>query len=93
MQSYPCNRPWRPVGLWNAEDLTLSRRIPLFSEIEGLVIPCSALHRVKVQTQAYVPPDATMTNYTKKNSVGTENIHLEYLEILDENKFVEFSKV
>jgi hypothetical protein len=25
-QSYPCNRPWRPVGLWDVKDPTLSRQ-------------------------------------------------------------------
>jgi hypothetical protein len=25
-QSYPCNRPWRPMRFWNVEDPTLSRR-------------------------------------------------------------------
>jgi hypothetical protein len=24
--SYPCNRPWRPIGLWDVEGLTLSRQ-------------------------------------------------------------------
>jgi hypothetical protein len=23
-QNYPCNRPWRPIGLWNVEAHTLS---------------------------------------------------------------------
>jgi hypothetical protein len=25
-KSYPCNRPWRPMGLWDVEGLTLSRQ-------------------------------------------------------------------
>jgi hypothetical protein len=25
-QSYPCNRPWRPIGLWNVEGPTFSRK-------------------------------------------------------------------
>jgi hypothetical protein len=25
-KSYPCNRPWRPIGLWDVEGLTLSRQ-------------------------------------------------------------------
>jgi hypothetical protein len=25
-QSYPCNRPRRPIGLWDFEDLTFSRQ-------------------------------------------------------------------
>jgi hypothetical protein len=25
-QSFPCNRPWRPIGLWNVEDSILSRQ-------------------------------------------------------------------
>jgi hypothetical protein len=25
-ESYPCNRPWRPIGLWDIEDPTLSRQ-------------------------------------------------------------------
>jgi hypothetical protein len=24
LSSYPCNRPWRPIGLWDVEGLTLS---------------------------------------------------------------------
>jgi hypothetical protein len=24
--SYPCNRPWRPIGLWDVKDPTLSRQ-------------------------------------------------------------------
>jgi hypothetical protein len=23
-KSYPCNRPWRPIGLWDVEDPTFS---------------------------------------------------------------------
>jgi hypothetical protein len=25
-KSYPCNRPWRPIGLWDIEDPTFSRQ-------------------------------------------------------------------
>jgi hypothetical protein len=25
-KSYPCNRPWRPMGLWDVQDPTLSRQ-------------------------------------------------------------------
>jgi hypothetical protein len=25
-RSYPCNRPWRPIGMWDVEDSTLSRQ-------------------------------------------------------------------
>jgi hypothetical protein len=25
-KSYPCNRPWRPIGLWDVKDPTLSRQ-------------------------------------------------------------------
>jgi hypothetical protein len=25
-KSYPCNRPWRPVGLWDVKNPTLSRQ-------------------------------------------------------------------
>jgi hypothetical protein len=24
--SYPCNRPWRPIGLWDVEAPTFSRK-------------------------------------------------------------------
>jgi hypothetical protein len=26
VKSYPCNRPWRPIGLWDVKDPTLSRQ-------------------------------------------------------------------
>jgi hypothetical protein len=38
--SYPCNRPWRPIGLWDAEDPTLSRQ---------------SAHRWQSGCQPYVP--------------------------------------
>jgi hypothetical protein len=39
-KSYPCNRPWRPIGLWDVEDPTFSRQ---------------SVHRLRCGCQPYAP--------------------------------------